>query len=163
MARGKRSTKGQVAERVKECKKRILRGESAGEIIRFISERHSVTTRQAENYLAKANEEIRVLASIKGEALYNVQMSRLVTLYNAMLNAKQYGNALATVKEISKLGDLYEPLQVTHDHNVTMEKELADWIIASVNDGEFTIEEIADTYNDEYAMELFPDWSRAVE
>jgi hypothetical protein len=79
-----------VNQRVKEIVEKLLEGESRSNLIRFISDNYEVGERQAENYLKKANEELKTLVEKDLTRDYNKAVLRYEKLYNLHFTKKDF-------------------------------------------------------------------------
>lgn len=121
----RKATHAEVEERVTEVYILLIRGASRADILRHAADRWHLATRQAEDYLARANERLRALASFVSEEELGKARERLNDLYSKNYRVQSYRDALACQKELNELLGLY-PVK-TERHELALVTS-AEWI-----------------------------------
>jgi len=121
----RRTTKGEVVQRVTEVFDLLLDGLRPCEVIRYVAEKWGVRSRQAENYLAKAYKQFEEAGRTKQERELGRAFTRLNRLYSIAISARDYKQALSVQKELNELLGLMVQ-KIKHSGEV---KTISDLII----------------------------------
>ncbi|KAA0253406.1 MAG: hypothetical protein EDX89_14395 [Acidobacteria bacterium] len=113
----RKATHAEVEERVTEVYILLIRGASRADILRHAADRWHLATRQAEDYLARANARLRELASFIHEEELGKARERLNDLYSKNYRVQSYRDALACQKELNELLGLYPVKTERHEHS----------------------------------------------
>ncbi len=113
---GRKATHAEIEERVTTVYTLVIRGASREEILRYGSETWSLTTRQVEDYLARATKRLKDLAAFIREEEIGRARAQLHDLYGKNLKVQDYKAALAVRKDLSELLGLYAPKTEKHEH-----------------------------------------------
>jgi inorganic triphosphatase YgiF len=104
---GKRIGKAAMAVRITEVVRLLSMGLRPSEILQYISEKTTwgISERQVENYIQKANEEIKQSSKFDRDQEIGKSIQRLEYLYKSNLVIQDYKAALSTLKaKIEMLG-----------------------------------------------------------
>ena len=114
---GKKATHAEIEERVTVVYTLLIRGASREEILRHGSETWSLTTRQVEDYLARARKRFEELAAYVREEEIGRARAQLHDLYGKNMKVQDYKAALQVRKDLSELLGLYAPKTEKHEHS----------------------------------------------
>lgn len=102
----------EVAARVTEVYRLIVRGLSRTEIIQKASDDWSVSERMADEYIARARVYLKEHTERDRDANYSLAVHRLEDLYKRTMKLQDYKTALGVQKELSELQGIYPPKRV---------------------------------------------------
>ncbi len=112
-----KSTRIQIEERVTTVYGLLVRGASREEILRYGSDTWGITTRQTEDYLARATERFKALAAFVQAEEFGRARAQLHDLYGRNMKTQDYKAAHAVRKDLSEMLGLYPDSKVKHEHS----------------------------------------------
>ena len=118
---GTKSTKAQVTERITKVNELLTMGLRPSEIMRYISEKTdwNVSSRQVENYMRAATEQIEASAKFHRDREIGRNLQRMQTLYQRNMSIQDFKAALSTVKAINEMLGLNAPTKTTVTGNIS--------------------------------------------
>jgi hypothetical protein len=111
MTAGKKATAAEVEERVTKIYSLVIHGANREEILRYGSAKWKVTTRQVEEYLARATKRFVALAAFVREEELGKVRERLEFLYGRNVKARDFKAAHQVLSDTADLLGLYAPKQ----------------------------------------------------
>ena len=102
----KKSTKAEIEERVHTIYQMRIAGKSKTDICRFSSAEWGVTERQAERYIAKAQELVRDDYQMDRKQMLAEVISRYEKVYEKAFAKNQLSNCIGALSGISRLTGL---------------------------------------------------------
>jgi len=106
-----------INQRIKEIIEKLLEGQSRSDLIQFCTETYDIGERQADNYLKKANKEIKSMVEKDLTRDYNKAVLRYEKLYNLHFIKKDFKTCINVNEKLCNLQGLNK-LQVEHSGNV---------------------------------------------
>lgn len=106
---GIKPTDAEHEQRVSAIHEHLLNGWSRPAIIRYCSDTWQVTSRTADEYIALANEQIRLSAASTREHDFSLAKARLNAMYGRLIKAGDDKTALTVLKATIDLLRLDEP------------------------------------------------------
>ncbi len=126
---GKKANQIEIAERQDKIQQLLVEGASAGQIVRFVSEKTdwSIGRRQVENYIAQVYRGFAEIADKDRPEQFQKAVQRLTLLFARSLKIQDYKTCLAIQKELNELYGLHAPRQMSaqidiHSTSVSVRK-----------------------------------------
>lgn len=101
-----KSTDAEMEQRVTEVYDLLLTGTSRPAILAHAS-KWEVDARSVDTYIRRAKAEIKKQAAVERDNALGLAFARLELLFQRTLSAKDYRGALAVLRELNALADLY--------------------------------------------------------
>ena len=111
MTAGRKATDAEVEERVTKVYSLVIHGANREEILRYGSAEWKVSTRQVEEYLARATKRFSALAAFVREEELGKVRERLEFLYGRNVKAQDFKAAHQVLSDGAELLGLYAPKQ----------------------------------------------------
>lgn len=120
-----KSNQAILSKRVTKTVELLLAGHSRSDIVQFASKNWKISDRQADDYIAKAKNELE--KSVNRSVEYNLVKAerRMEMILKKALEQGELRTALATVKEIATLQGLYKNA-VELSGNITVVSNIPD-------------------------------------
>ena len=115
MTAGKKATHAEIEERVTAVYRLVIHGASRDEILRHAAEKWGLATRQAEDYLARANARFAKLAAYVREEELGKARDRFEFLYGRNIKAQDFKAARDNVNDVVNLLGLAAPKKTQNE------------------------------------------------
>ncbi len=106
-----KGTRAQIARRVTQVFKLLILGKTRAFIVQFCADQWEIEERQADEYIARANDMIEAQAARTREDHMKIALQRLDAVFGEAFEAGEFKDALGAQHQVNKIIGLYAPTQ----------------------------------------------------